>query len=88
MGLLVHLARVWLEHDAFAGAERAHVNQRLELVGHLAQVVVGVLLVLDVDVALGAAERVEVLLDIRDLDVLARDQKADHERRIDHLAEA
>src|SRR5712691_2083377 len=54
VGLLVHLAGIGLEDDPLAWAESAHVDQRLELVGHLAQVVVGELLMFDVDVALRA----------------------------------
>src|SRR5919199_1089088 len=87
MSLLVHLARIRLEDDALARPEGAHVHQRLEFIGHLAQEVMRVPLVFHVDVSLGAAERVEVFLHVRHLDVLARNQEADHERRVDHFSE-
>src|SRR5260370_14936039 len=67
VSLLVDLAGVRLEDDPLAWAEGAHVDQRLELVGHLAQVVVGELLVLDVDVALRALQCAEVFLHVRQL---------------------
>jgi len=49
---------------------------------------VAVLLVLDVEVALGTPQGTEVFLYVRQVDVFARDQEADHARRVDNLAKA
>src|SRR5205809_5481620 len=52
VGLLEHLARVRLRHDALTGAEPPHIHDALDIIRHLAQPVVLVPPGLEVDVPL------------------------------------
>ena len=80
-------ARVGLEHDALARAPAARVHLLEEARREFVAVVVRVALGPQVDVALRAAQRAEILLHVLRVHV-ARDHGGDHEGGVDDLAEA
>src|SRR5262245_18762876 len=84
-GLLEHLARVGLEHDALARTPAPRVDLGVEARGELLAVVVGVELGAQVDVALRAAQRAEVLLHVLRVRI-AGEHRGHHEGGVDHLA--
>ncbi len=83
--LLEHVAAVGLEHDAFARPPAPRIHRRMEALGELHLVVVGVELRPQIDVALGAAQRLEILLHVLHVRI-AVDHGADHEGGVDDLA--
>src|SRR5206468_11977539 len=76
-----------LGDDPLSGAKAPDVDALTEIVGDLTQPVMLVALRLEVDLALGVTQRVEVALEVLAVGVLA-DQRPHDERGVDELAKA
>src|SRR6516164_6344449 len=86
-GLLVDLLGVGLEHETLARTPAARVHHGVVTRGELVLEVVGVAIGAQVDVALRALERAEELAQVFGIGIAGHHGR-DHERRVDHFAEA
>src|SRR5262249_28560321 len=86
-GLLVDLLGVRLDHEALARTPAARVHHGVVTRGELVLVVVSVAIRAQVDVALRALERAEELAQVFGIGIAGHHGR-DHERRVDHFAEA
>src|SRR5262245_17380003 len=78
--------RIRQEHNAFPGRESTHVDRRFIAIRNLVDVIVLVLFRFDIEVHLGTPQAAHVFFNVA-LIYFIGEHEADHERRINDLAE-
>src|SRR6185295_9321784 len=86
-GFFEYLARVRFEHDALAGSPATCIHLIVEARGEFLLVIVRVQIGAQIDVALCPPQRTEKLSHVVG-GRIARNQRGDHERAVDDLAES